>query len=94
MEVKSNLVRRDLDGIYVRVKIGDKYDNCCLTDMSWDEVTQWLTERWKNQEVDLETKINNLFQVAEHFHRRLRLIGDAIDLYGRNEIETQSSSPE
>lgn len=35
-------LKRNLDGIYLRVKRGDKFDSVCLSDMTEDELKEAL----------------------------------------------------
>ena len=34
--------KRDLDGFYLRVKRGNKYENLCFTDLTAEEQKKWL----------------------------------------------------
>ena len=62
--------KRNLDGIYLRVKRGDKYEPVCLSDMTKQELEEMLNpERgeW-------------LKGAVIHLAERLRDIGDQLDL--------------
>lgn len=67
-------VERDLDGIYFRVKRGDKYQSLCWTDLTADErkkcqpsdEEEWALSWWKT--------------MAEHLTDMLRSIGDFFDI--------------
>lgn len=82
----SELVTRDLDGIYLRVCIEGKWDNRCLTDLVWEDVEAWLKERFENQSA--EDRERQLWKVAKHFHERLRSLGDQLDLVSKTAEES------
>ena len=64
------LIKRDLDGVYFRVKRGNKWDNVCFTDLTDDELEQVVGDRsrawWEG--------------LAFHLRDRLRFIGEELDL--------------
>lgn len=63
-------MNRDLDGIYIRVKRGDKYEAVCLSDMTKEELEKTLNpERgeW-------------LKGAVIHLALTLRTIGDQFDI--------------
>ena len=82
MEIGSNtnpaLVKRDLDGMYIRVNVGGKWQNRCLTDLDWRDVELWLDGRFKAVEREDVEKMAK--QAIKHLHERLRHLGDALDL--------------
>ena len=63
---------RNLDGIYFRVKRGDKYENICWTDLTRDErdlLSQNRTLEW--------------WQIlAEHLTNVIQNMGNDFDIYG------------
>jgi hypothetical protein len=85
----GELICRDLDGIYLRVKIEGKWDNRCLTDLVWEDVEAWLKERFTNQSA--EGCERQLLQIVKHLHERLRWMGDALNV-GTRVIDDGSES--
>jgi len=63
---------RNLDGIYFRVKRGDKYENICWTDLTRDErelLSQNRTLEW--------------WQIlTEHLTNVIQNMGNDFDIYG------------
>lgn len=63
-------MKRNLDGIFFRVKRNGKYENVCFTDLSTDEIERIgagrSAEWWKS--------------VALHLKARINVIGEAYDL--------------
>ena len=63
---------RNLDGIYFRVKRGDKYENICWTDLTRDErdlLSQNRTLEWWQT-------------LAEHLTNVIQNMGNDFDIYG------------
>jgi hypothetical protein len=64
--------KRDLDGVYFRVKRDGKWGNACFSDMTPEEIEELLVGRsaewWKS--------------LACHLGERLRVIGDQFDIVG------------
>jgi hypothetical protein len=63
-------MKRNLDGIFFRVKRNGKYENVCFTDLNPDEIERVgagrSAEWWKN--------------VALHLKARINIIGEACNL--------------
>lgn len=81
----STLVKRDLDGIYLRVQIAGKWENRCLTDLVWEDVEFWLGQNRLSRTA--EDHIIYLRHLAKHLHNRLRTLGDQLDLATKTEDE-------
>lgn len=79
------MTKRNLDGIYVRIQIDNKWQNRCLTDMTWEQVEEWIQERFSA--LDDNARIEMLRRIACHLHKRLRSVGDALDITGREKEE-------
>ena len=66
-------MKRDLDGVYFRVKRDGKWGNACFSDMTKDEIEELLVGRsaewWKS--------------LACHLGERLRTMGDQFDIVCR-----------
>ena len=66
-------MRRDLDGVYFRVKRDGKWGNACFSDMTPEEIEELLVGRtaewWKS--------------LACHLGERLREVGDTFDIVNR-----------
>lgn len=62
--------KRDLDGVYFRVKRDGRWGNACFSDMTSEEIEELLvgrpTEWWKS--------------LACHLGERLRAVGDTFDI--------------
>jgi hypothetical protein len=74
----SDLVVRDLDGIYLRANIDGKWDNRCLTDLVWEDVENWL--KWKMERQQPEERPEFLLKAIKHLHGRLRAVGDQLNI--------------
>lgn len=65
-------MKRNLDGVYFRVKRGDKYESVCFSDMELYEIDEVCGDRpaewWKS--------------LALHLKERLNTIGDTFDIVG------------
>jgi hypothetical protein len=83
----TELVKRDLDGIYLRVQIGGKWENRCLTDLLWEDVETWLNGRFANRSA--EDRERQLRQALKHLHERLRAIGDQLNLGTKMESDDE-----
>lgn len=63
-------VQRDLDGVYFRVKRGDKWKPVCYTDLTEEEIEQKTADMpadwWQ--------------RVANHLAEKLREVGDEFDI--------------
>ena len=63
---------RELDGIYVRIKRGGRYENICLSDMTYEELNECLadkSDKW-------------LRGAVIHLAIRLHEVGDLFGLNG------------
>ena len=65
-------MKRDLDGIYFRVKRNEKYENVCFSDLS-------ETER---EEICQDRPSDWYKSVAYHLADRLKIIGNTFDIVG------------
>ena len=63
-------VVRDLDGIYFRVKRGEKWDSLCWTDLTYKE----------QEEVSSNKSFEWWKSVAYEMSNRLRQLGDEFDI--------------
>ena len=71
-------MNRNLDGIYFRIKRGDKYENVCFSDLTEDE-------RRDMEARAISTGINLAEwykRIAWHLADCLKEIGDELDLIG------------
>lgn len=68
-------MRRDLDGVYFRVKRDGVWGNACFSDMTAEEIEEMIGDRpaqwWKS--------------LACHLGERLRQVGDKFDIVCRFE---------
>lgn len=88
LEITSRLKERDLDPVYLRVKIDGEEANRCLTDLAWSEVLEWAikTAERKAGENGGEMKrhvvmVQLMTNIAERLHEALRALGDGLDVY-------------
>lgn len=70
-------MNRDLDGIYFRVKRGNRWESVCFSDLSDEEMDEILKGR------DVEW----LKSVCKILGRTIRRIGDELDICGGGEEE-------
>ena len=68
---------RNLDGIYTRVKRGEKYENVCLSDLTPLEREEFLHDRPKDWYI---TAVNHLCE-------RLQKLGEEFDIKGEDDEE-------
>ena len=73
----SELIKRDLDGVYFRVLRDGKWDSVCFTDLTDDEMERVIDGKSKQWWMGL----------ALHLCERLRFIGEKLDLYMGDEDE-------
>jgi hypothetical protein len=73
--MNRDLMNRDLDGIYFRVLRDGKWDNICFSDLTEDEMDLVL-ERFD----DLAMR-----RMCKLLGKKIREIGDLVDLYGEEE---------
>jgi len=66
------MIQRNLDGVYFRMKRGDKYTNVCFSDMTEDEQDEVLKGR--NEEY-----LRNFVKILA---KTIRKIGDELDIVG------------
>lgn len=70
------MIKRNLDGIFYRVKRDGKYEDVCFSDMTLDEIDEVIGERpatyWKN--------------VALHLKDRLNLIGETFEFVVNDDV--------
>lgn len=66
------MIQRNLDGVYFRMKRGDKYMNVCFSDMTEDEQDEVLKGR--NEEY-----LRNFVKILA---KTIRKIGDELDIVG------------
>ena len=66
------MIQRNLDGVYFRMKRGDKYMNVCFSDMTEDEQDEVLKGR--NEEY--------LRSFVKILAKTIRKIGDELDIVG------------
>lgn len=66
------MIQRNLDGVYFRMKRGDKYMNVCFSDMTEDEQDEVLKGR--NEEY--------LRSFVKILAKTIRKIGDDLDICG------------
>lgn len=64
-------IKRDLDGIYYRVKRGDEWVNLCLSDLTEDERNDKL-KNYSNEE---------LMRLCNMLCGVIRNIGDSLDIF-------------
>lgn len=70
--VNRNMVNRDLDGIYFRVKRGNRWESVCfsdLTDEEMDKVLEGYSVQW-------------LKSTCKILGRTIRCIGDELEIVG------------
>lgn len=65
-----NQIKRNLDGIYFRVKRDEKWDNVCFSDMTQDEMENVMNNR----------DIDWLKSMCVQLGRTIRNIGDQLDI--------------
>lgn len=65
-----NQIKRNLDGIYFRVKRDEKWDNVCFSDMTQDEMENVMNNR----------DIDWLKSMCVQLGRTIRDIGDQLDI--------------
>ena len=63
--------KRNLDGVYFRVKRDGKWDNVCFSDLTKEE----------RDEVCKDRSINWMRSLADILADRLRELGDTLDIY-------------
>lgn len=63
-------MKRNLDGIYYRVKRGEKYENVCLSDLTKEERLPFLMKLEKD----------GLIRCIDHLCDCLKEIGDFADI--------------
>lgn len=63
--------KRNLDGVYFRVKRDGKWDNVCFSDLTKEE----------RDEVCKDRNINWMRSLVDILADRLRELGDALDIY-------------
>lgn len=70
------MIKRNLDGIFYRVKRDGKYEDVCFSDMTLDEIDEVIGERpatyWK--------------KVALHLKDRLNLIGETFEFVVNDDV--------
>jgi hypothetical protein len=64
--------KRCLDGMYFRVKRGDKYESICISDMTENEILDALKDR---DTYFLKKVIVNLAKTISNISKQLDLIG-------------------
>ena len=72
MRGEKKMIQRNLDGVYFRMKRGDKYTNVCFSDMTEDEQDEVLKGR--NEEY-----LRNFVKILA---KTIRKIGDELDIVG------------
>lgn len=72
MRGEKKMIQRNLDGVYFRMKRGDKYMNVCFSDMTEDEQDEVLKGR--NEEY-----LRNFVKILAN---TIRKIGDELDIVG------------
>lgn len=62
-------VEHGLDGVFFRIKRGDKYTNVCFSDMTKEE-RQWVYDNKDKQWICSLCDIlaNTIYNIAEQFH--------------------------
>ncbi len=60
-----------LDGVYIRIKVDDKWGSRCLTDCPWDIVEEWLQGKSKDYQLE----------VIKHLHEKMIELGSEIIAY-------------
>lgn len=65
-----NQIKRNLDGIYFRVKRDEKWDNVCFSDMTQDEMENVMNNR----------DIDWLKSMCIQLGKTIRSIGDQLDI--------------
>lgn len=65
-----NQIKRNLDGIYFRVKRDEKWDNVCFSDMTQDEMENVMNNR----------DIDWLKSMCIQLGKTIRNIGDQLDI--------------
>lgn len=92
IEASSRLRERDLDPIYLMVKIDGERVTRCLTDLAWSEVLEWAIRRGEaiaeakygenvGEDLKLSARLQLMTGIAERLHEALRSLGDALDVY-------------
>jgi|SRR5215470_5090937 len=90
----ASLEKRDLDGIYIRVKLGDTWDERCLTDLIWEDVSEWLKEKCMDRRESKVAVLEFMIRVVKHLHERLRVMGDHFDIISRYNVEDIAKATE
>lgn len=70
-------MNRNLDGVYFRVKRGDKYESICFSDLTDEEREQIATVKGKERPVSWWKAL------AYHLADSLKNLGEMFDLEGR-----------
>ena len=81
MKTTGAIIKRDLDGIYIRVRVDGEWQNRCLTDLHWEDVEDWLRGAMLYPN-DAEGREEKLLRVIKHLHERLRAFGDQLEVEG------------
>lgn len=63
-------MKRNLDGIYFRVKDGDKYDNVCFSDLTEEQMKDVIKDR----------SVEWLQSLAIQLGKTIKNIGDEFDI--------------
>lgn len=78
-------MKRDLDGIYIRVQRDDKWESVCLTDLTEEEFEAFA------EEVDSkENAIDWWRNIAKHLREQLIVIGEVANIVYKDEEEKEN----
>lgn len=78
VEMPETMARRDLDGIFYRLKVDGKFDAVCLTDTPWEICERWLSYNAARS----PDQAAYLLDAVKHLHMKLRALGDQLDVTG------------